>query len=199
MPHVGCIRGGRVCINGVCCDTPLSKGRCDTPLNKGRRNTLHDRRDPWRPEPVCPEAGLSVPRRAYPSRGGPIRPEAGLSVPRRAYLTHYRGYSKVRTGTAVGSYSRASTRSIGPPQGRYVSLISSNPCARGEASHSKDYRGTSAIKDSAPLGPYSRKMPWALWQPYRGTSRIRCGDSENACLFLRKIKIQKCFACFLKS
>jgi len=41
--------------------------------------------------PVCPEAGLFVPRRAYLSRGGPIGPEAGLckkeagpSVPRRA-------------------------------------------------------------------------------------------------------------------
>ena len=28
---------------------------------------------------------------------------------------HYRGYSKLRTRTAVGSYSRASPRSIGLP------------------------------------------------------------------------------------
>ena len=33
----------------------------------------------------CPEAGLSVLRRAYLSRGGPIRLEAGLSIPRRAF------------------------------------------------------------------------------------------------------------------
>ncbi|KAJ1472865.1 hypothetical protein T484DRAFT_1974359 [Baffinella frigidus] len=44
--------------------------------------------------PNCPEAGPSIPRRAYrtpfprrayPSRGGPTHPEAGLSIPRRAY------------------------------------------------------------------------------------------------------------------
>ena len=43
--------------------------------------------------PICPEAGLSVPRRvyvpwrAYLSRGGPFCPEAGLSAPRRACLS----------------------------------------------------------------------------------------------------------------
>ncbi|KAJ1476499.1 hypothetical protein T484DRAFT_1907830, partial [Baffinella frigidus] len=37
--------------------------------------------------PVCPEAGLFVPRRACRSRGGLVCPEAGLSVPRRAYLS----------------------------------------------------------------------------------------------------------------
>ena len=36
---------------------------------------------------VRPEAGFSFPRRACPSRGGLIRPEAGLSVPRRACLS----------------------------------------------------------------------------------------------------------------
>ena len=35
--------------------------------------------------PIYTEAGLSIPRRAYPSRGGPIHPEAGLPIPRRAY------------------------------------------------------------------------------------------------------------------
>ena len=27
------------------------------------------------------------------------------------------------------------------------------------------YRGTSLIRNSAPLGPYSRNMPKALWRP----------------------------------
>ena len=34
--------------------------------------------------PACPQAGLSIPKRVYPSQGGPIDPEAGLSIPRRA-------------------------------------------------------------------------------------------------------------------
>ena len=37
--------------------------------------------------PFCPEAGLSVPRRAFLPQGGPVCPEAGLSVPRRASLS----------------------------------------------------------------------------------------------------------------
>ena len=28
-----------------------------------------------------------------------------------------------------------------------------------------EYRGTSIIRNSAPLAPYSRNMPRALWQP----------------------------------
>ena len=44
----------------------------------------------------------------------------------------YRGYSKLRTRTALGPYSRAMPRSIGPPQGRCASLISSNPCRAGD-------------------------------------------------------------------
>ena len=39
--------------------------------------------------PICPEAGLHIPRRAYLSRGGPIYPEAGLFIPRRTYLTQF--------------------------------------------------------------------------------------------------------------
>ena len=30
------------------------------------------------------------------------------------------------------------------------------------------YRGTSLIRNSAPLGPYSRTMPGALWWSYGG-------------------------------
>jgi len=30
------------------------------------------------------------------------------------------------------------------------------------------YRGTSLIGNSAPLGPYSRTMPGALWKPEGG-------------------------------
>ena len=40
----------------------------------------------------------------------------------------YRGYSKLRTHTALGPFRRAMPRSIGPSQGRCVSFISSEPC-----------------------------------------------------------------------
>ena len=40
----------------------------------------------------------------------------------------YRGYSKLRTRTALGSYGRSMPRSIGPSYGWCVFLISSNPC-----------------------------------------------------------------------
>ena len=40
----------------------------------------------------------------------------------------YRGYSKVRTSTALGSHGRAMSRGIGPPWGRCVSFILSHPC-----------------------------------------------------------------------
>ena len=36
-------------------------------------------------------------------------------------------------------------------------------CAPGEA-----YRGTSLIRNSVPLGPYSRKLPRAFWRPSGG-------------------------------
>ena len=48
----------------------------------------------------------------------------------------YRGYSKSRTRTVLESYSRAMPRSIGPPQGRCVSLISSQTCTRVPGSQS---------------------------------------------------------------
>jgi len=31
-----------------------------------------------------------------------------------------------------------------------------------------DYRGTSLIRNSAPLGPYNRTIPRALWRSYGG-------------------------------
>ena len=31
-----------------------------------------------------------------------------------------------------------------------------------------DYRGTSVLRNNAPLGPYSRKMPGGLWRPKGG-------------------------------
>ena len=54
------------------------------------------------------------------SRGGPV-------------LT-YRGYSKLRTHTALGPYGRSIRRSIGPSLGRCVSKISSNPRSWPKAS-----------------------------------------------------------------
>ena len=38
------------------------------------------------------------------------------------------GYSRIRTRTFLGSYGRAMSRSIGPTQGRCVSLFTSNSC-----------------------------------------------------------------------
>ena len=50
-----------------------------------------------------------------------------------AVVVHsYRGYSKLRTRTVLGSYSRAMPRSIGPP-----------------------HRGPSLIRNAPPVGPYS--------------------------------------------
>ena len=46
------------------------------------------------------------------------------------HLVH-RGYSKSRTHTALGPYGTSVPRSIGPFQGRCVSLLSSNPCKCG--------------------------------------------------------------------
>ena len=75
-------------------------------------------------------------------------------------LTTYRGFSKLRTRTALGSYDRAMHRGIGPPHGRCVSLFASNPGKRYETGHSpwqggpfcsRIYRVTSLIRNSAPL------------------------------------------------
>ena len=61
-------------------------------------------------------------------RGGRERErERGRSACRGRQKPH-RGYSRLRTHTALGSYDRAIPRSIGPPWGRCVFLISSNPC-----------------------------------------------------------------------
>jgi hypothetical protein len=40
----------------------------------------------------------------------------------------YRGYSKSRTHTTLGPYGRSTPESIGPSNGRFVSLISRNSC-----------------------------------------------------------------------
>ena len=48
-----------------------------------------------------------------------------------------RGYSKVRTRTALGSYSRPVPRSVGSPWGRCVSLISRNPCTKAMRNETK--------------------------------------------------------------
>jgi hypothetical protein len=46
------------------------------------------------------------------------------------------------------------------------------PCERGNpvasCIYDPAYRGTSIIKNSASLGPYSRNMPMATWWPYGG-------------------------------
>ena len=47
---------------------------------------------------------------------------------RRTLKLSYRGDSKLRTRAALGSYGRPMPRSKGPPWGRHVFLISSDPC-----------------------------------------------------------------------
>ena len=56
---------------------------------------------------------------------------------------YYRGYSKLRTHTALRSYGRAIPRSIGPPQGRCLFLISSSPCMLVLTNFSRSSRGLS--------------------------------------------------------
>ena len=58
------------------------------------------------PPPSC--------RSDRPSRSGGVR--------------HCKGYTKERIRTALGPYGRSIPRNIGPPYGRCVSLISSDPC-----------------------------------------------------------------------
>ena len=68
--------------------------------------------------------------------------------PDAAFLP-YRGYSKLRARTALGSYVRAMHRIIGPFLGRGAFLISSNLCtpnaidptARGGLSPTSDFTG----------------------------------------------------------
>ena len=64
------------------------------------------------------------------SVGGVHGSRVGDTKPPSSELGKYRGYSKLRTRTALGSYTRPMPRNIGSPQGRCVSLISSDPCIR---------------------------------------------------------------------
>jgi len=65
-----------------------------------------------------------------PARLTPSHVEASSIPEARPYSAsgEYRGYSKLRTHTAVGPYGRSMPRSIGPSYGLCVFLISSNPC-----------------------------------------------------------------------
>jgi len=82
--------------------------------------------------PRCSSAKCPV-RRERPSVGFTERPTSKFTArPALALLLTqvwlYRGDSKLRTRTALGPYGRPMPTSIGPPWGRCVSLISSNPC-----------------------------------------------------------------------
>ena len=57
----------------------------------------------------------------------------------------YRGCSKLRTRTALGSYSRPMPRSIGPPWGRCVSLITSSPVEKNTIRCQVGGRATSRL------------------------------------------------------
>ena len=83
--------------------------------------------------PPHPQVGAALVRTLLPTRsrwwrslmGG--RPSSTCSPSHRE--RSFRGYSKLRTHTAIGTYGSSMPRSIGPSYGRCVSLISSNPCA----------------------------------------------------------------------
>ena len=69
----------------------------NVPVRSTARWNVDPEAAPFISKLICPEAGLSVPRRAHLSRGGPIypkaglsahvHPNAGLSVPMRAHLS----------------------------------------------------------------------------------------------------------------
>jgi len=65
---------------------------------------------------LYPEAGLSIPRRAYLSRGGPIYPEAGLFIPRRAYLSRG-GHIYPEAGQSIPRRAYAIPEAPHPPGG----------------------------------------------------------------------------------
>ena len=87
----------------------------------------------------------------------------------------YKGYSKVRTRTAIGFYGRARPRSIGPPKGRCVSLISKEgahdhpvcecTCVSLAVRPEASYRGNSKLRTRTVLGSYSRAMPRGIGPP----------------------------------
>ena len=64
-------------------------------------------------------------------------------------------------------------------------------CARS----SQRYRGTSPIRNSAPLGPYCRTSPRALWKPYGGvlflTSEIPPYSTRALWSFLSSLNLLK--------
>ena len=74
---------------------------------------------------VTPEGGCS-PYRGYSK----LRTRTALGP----YCSPYRGYSKLRTHPAIGPYGRSIPRSIGPAYGQCVSLKSSNPCTTASMS-----------------------------------------------------------------
>jgi hypothetical protein len=77
----------------------------------------------------------------------------------------YRGYSKFRTHTAPGSYSRAMPRRIRPSWGRCVSLLSSNPCTC--LVQSTDSRGPPQIGFAFDLKSGLSQLIDLKWNEYR--------------------------------
>jgi hypothetical protein len=77
----------------------------------------------------------------------------------------YRGYSKLRTRTTLGSYGRAIHRIIGHSYGRCVSLNSSNPCTVGWSQNnphpvpsSVSLQGYLALKKQPPSKDHHRAL-----------------------------------------
>ena len=72
--------------------------------------------------------------------------------------------TEICSGSEAGSYVRLIDFCKHPPS-RNVRWA-----CEGEAMRVLDfeYRSTSLMRNSAPLGPYSGNMPWALWWPLGG-------------------------------
>ena len=74
--------------------------------------------------------GLFVRITVLYERGTPVVGASSSRTLRARCPDPYRGYSKLRTHTALGPYGGSMPRSIGPSYGRCVSSLSSNPCIR---------------------------------------------------------------------
>ena len=84
----------------------------------------------------------------------------------------YRGYSKLRTHTAVGPYGSSMPGSIGPSYWLCVSLISSNPCISQYDHHTSDAR-QSQKSISRILGGINAKHGLNLPERFRFRFRFR--------------------------
>ena len=69
-------------------------------------------------------------------------------------------------GTAAHFCPSSHTRHATDYRQQYIHTPTPAPASRTDCRH--HYRGPSLIRNSAPLGPYIRPMPRALWWPWGG-------------------------------